>query len=188
MGYLPLIAGIAVFLGAHVFISFRETRTKLIERFGAMGYRGLFSLVALIGFVLIVIGWRAAPPDVVYVAPFWLTHVTAFLMWPAIVLLVAAYLPAGKMKGAVKHPMVTAVKLWAVAHLLSNGEVRSVLLFTAFLAWAVFDRVSLKRRGDNGPGMGPARNDFIAATVGTLAYALFAVYLHPILIGVAVVG
>ncbi|MEL6364091.1 MAG: NnrU family protein [Pseudomonadota bacterium] len=188
MGYLTLIAGIAIFVASHIFTTLRGPRQALIDRIGPLPYKALYSIVALIGFVLIVRGWRLAPADVLYVPPFWLTHVTAFLMWPAFVFLVAAYVPAGKIKGAVKHPMILAVKVWAFAHLLANGEVASLILFVSFLAWAVYDRISLKRRGDDGPGMGPARNDFIAAAVGTVAYAVFAVWLHPILIGVAAVG
>jgi len=188
MGYLMLVAGLAIFVAAHLIPAAPAFRARLVARLGETPYKGLNALASLAGFALIVYGWSAAPRDIVYVPPYWLRHVTLALMWPTMILLVAAYVPAGRIKAAVKHPMILAVKVWAFSHLLANGDVASLILFTTFLAWAVADRISLKRRGENGPPAGPLRNDAIAVLLGTAAYVVFAYWLHPLLIGVPAVS
>ena len=124
------ILGLIIFFGAHFFTALmRPQRDALIAKLGAMPFRGLYSLVSLAGFVLIILGWPNADATVLYSPPYFLRHVTFALMAISIILLVAAYAPAGRIAAAVKHPMLAGVKVWAFAHLLSNGEVRSVLLF-----------------------------------------------------------
>jgi uncharacterized membrane protein len=110
------------------------------------------------------------------------------LVWLAFIALVATYAPAGKIKGLLRHPMLVAVKLWALAHLLANGDLGSIILFGSLLAWAVWDRIAVKRRGDLGAPRVASFNtgDAIAIVVGTLA-AIAMVYLHPIIIGVPIV-
>src|SRR5438094_827616 len=184
MGLTIMILGLAVFLGSHTFITMRSARAALVARLGEWPYKGLFSLVSLAGLVLI--GWgfanyRAAGYINVWMPPAWTRHVTLLLVWPAIICVVAAYVP-GDIKRVLKHPMLVGVKLWAVAHLISNGDLGSIILFGSVLAWAVFDRVTLKRRTDPGAPPIPAggrRNDFLAIAVGTLTYFVLGWWFHP---------
>jgi len=180
--------GLAIFFGAHVFTMQRGARAGLVARLGEKPYKGLYSLVALAGFVLIILGWPSASADALYVTPYWLRHV-AFLLVPiGFVLLAAAYVPSGRIAAAAKHPMLAAVKIWAFAHLLVNGEVRSVALFGAFLAYAVVDRIAVKRRGEPTPPPGPVRNDLIAVGVGVAASAATFLWFHPAVLGVPLIG
>jgi uncharacterized membrane protein len=108
------------------------------------------------------------------------------LVWPAIVLIIAAYIP-GNIKRTLKHPMLAGIKLWALAHLIANGDLGSIILFATILAWAVFDRISLKRRTDAGGPPVPVGgwgNDVIAVAVGTLVYLALGFWFHPLVIGV----
>ena len=180
------LLGLVIFFGAHLFTGLaRGARAGLVAKLGEMPYKGLYSLVSLAGFVLIVIGWRTADASLVYAPPYWLRHVTYALMLIAFILLAAAYLPAGKIAGAAKHPMLAGVKIWAFAHLLSNGEVRSVILFGAFLAYGVIDRIAVKKRGEAGRPAGPVRNDVLTVIIGAVLYALVLFYAHKYIAGVA---
>ncbi len=180
------LLGLIVFFGAHLFTAFaRGSRAALIGKIGEGPYKGLYSLVSLAGFILIIIGWRGADASVLYATPAWTRHIVYLLTLLAFILLAAAYLPAGKIAGAAKHPMLAGVKLWAFAHLLVNGEVRSVILVGAFLAYGVIDRIAVKKRGDMGRAAGPAKNDVIAVVVGVLAFAAIAFYGHKYIAGVA---
>lgn len=182
------ILGLLVFFGAHVFVAFtRGARSRLTAKIGEGPYKGLFSLVAIIGLALIIIGWRGADASVLYSPPPFLRHVAYALMAIALVLIVAAYAPAGRIAHAVKHPMLAAVKIWTIAHLLVNGEVRSVILFGAFLLFAAADRIAVKRRGAPVPAAGPWRNDAVAVLIGAGAFAAILFYLHPFIAGVALV-
>ncbi|MDQ4060491.1 MAG: NnrU family protein [Pseudomonadota bacterium] len=182
-----LLVGLVLFLGAHLLPTFPEPRARLRGRLGEGPYRGLFSLVSLVGFALIVWGYSRAPFVGVWTPPVWTRHLALLLMIPAMILLVATYAPPGRIKAAVRHPMLAAVKIWAFAHLLANGDLASILLFGAFLAYAVYDRISVKHREARGEVTvrgGPARNDVYAVLGGLALYAVFAVWLHPLLIGV----
>jgi len=187
-----LALGLILFLGSHLLPTIPVLHDRLVAGLGKGPYRVLYSIVAAVGLVLIIWGYgqaRAAGPAVLYDPPTWLRHVTLLLMVPVFVLLVSAYLP-GRISAAVRHPMVTAVKLWAFAHLLANGDAASVLVFATFLAWGVVDRISLKRReaaARVSVQRGPIRNDIIAVCVGLLVYAAFVAHLHTWLIGVPVV-
>lgn len=186
---LVLIAGLLVFLGVHTFTTLRAPRAALIGRIGEGPYRGLYSLLAAVGLVLIVWGfglYRAHGWVQVWYPPAALRPVTYLLMWLAFIALAATYCPPGKIKSTLRHPMLVAVKTWALAHLLANGDLGALLLFGAFLAWAVYDRIAVKRRGDLGaPASGVTAGDGIAIAVGTLAFvAMFG--LHPWLIGVPI--
>ena len=175
-----------IFFGAHLFTAFaRGARSALIRKIGAGPYKGTYSLVSLAGFVCIVLGWRTADASVLYTTPEWTRHFVYLLVLIAFILLAAAYAPAGKIAASVRHPMLAAVKLWAFAHLLVNGEVRSVILFGAFLAYAVVDRIAVKRRDAPTRAAGPARNDIIAVVVGVAAYAFVALFAHRYIAGVA---
>ncbi|HEY1312059.1 MAG TPA: NnrU family protein, partial [Pseudolabrys sp.] len=157
MGLGVLILGLIVFLGAHTFITFRDARTAAIARFG-LGYRALFALVALAGLALIVYGYgqyRSHDWIQVWSPPAFMRHVTVGLMLFAVVFFTAAFIPS-HVKTKLKHPMLAGVKTWALAHLLSNGDLGSILLFGAFLAWGVYARIAAKRRGDLGATKAPA--------------------------------
>jgi uncharacterized membrane protein len=193
MGLLVMIVGLVLFLGAHGLTTRRKLRARLIESWGEGGYKVGYSLVSLLGLVFIVWGfahYRAAGMIELWYPPKVLKHITVALMLPAVILVVAAYI-RGRIYTAVKHPMLTGVKLWAAAHLLANGDLGGIVLFGAFLGWAVFDRISLKHRADaGGPPIpvGGLGNDLIAVVVGVVAYLALAFAFHPVVIGVPVIG
>ena len=187
-----LILGLAVFLGVHsISIVSPGLRNRALARLGEGAWKGLYGLISLIGFVLIVYGFGLArrAPIVLYAPPHWMRHVAFLLMLPVFPLLFAAYLP-GRIRTAAKHPMLAAVKFWAFAHLLANGLLADVLLFGGFLAWAVLDRISLKRRAPQAQRTAPAGrfNDAIAVVLGLAAYAAFIGWAHVRLFGVSPLG
>lgn len=184
-----LIAGLVLFLGIHSLSIINEPlRNRLQSSLGEGPFKGLYSVIALIGLVLIVVGYGAArlEPTVLYTPPGWLRHLAMLLLIPVFPLLFAAYLP-GRIKTTLKHPMLVAVKLWALAHLLANGMLHDVLLFGTFLAWAVVDRISLKRRPQRATPTLPAgkANDIIAVVAGLTVYVVTVVWAHQWLIGVS---
>ncbi len=187
-----LIAGLVVFLGAHsVSIVAPGWRNRMAVSLGELRWKGLYGFISLVGFVLLVKGYALArlEPTVLWIPPAGMRHATLLLMLPVFPLLLATYLP-GRIRTATKHPTLVAVKLWALAHLLANGMLADVILFGAFLAWAVADRISLKRRAPRPVPAAPSSraNDAIAVVGGLVLYAAFALWLHPLLIGVAVAG
>jgi uncharacterized membrane protein len=187
---LILIVGIIVFLGAHTFTAMRAPRAALIARVGAGPYRGLHSLVSAIGLLLIIWGfslYREGGLIPVWTPPEGMRHLTILLMWFAFVSLACMNPAPGRIRGWLRHPMLVAVKIWALAHLLVNGDAGGMLLFGALLAWAVFDRIAVKRRGDAGaPRISRfTRADALAIGVGTVAFVVM-IFLHPVLIGVPV--
>jgi len=193
MGLTVEIIGLIVFLGAHVFVSMRGEREALIKRLGRGPYLGLFSLVSIIGLVLIGYGfarYRAEGMILLWYPPAWTRQIVVVLMWPASIAIVAAYIP-GDIKRVLKHPMLVGVKLWAFAHLCANGDVGGIILFGSVLVWAVYDRITLKRRSDPGAPPIPAggrRNDIIAIVVGTILYLALGFVFHPIVIGLPAFG
>src|SRR6266508_1220536 len=193
MGLVVLVSGLVLFLGPHAFVSMRAQRASLIGRYGEGTYKVLFSFIALVGLTLIGVGfarYRAFGWIDVWYPLTWTRHLAIALMWPAVVLVVAAYIP-GHIKRTTKHPMLAGVKLWAFAHLIANGDVGSIVLFGSILVWAVFDRISLKHRTDPGaPPMpvGGLTNDLLAVIVGTIVYLALAFVFHPAIIGVPVFG
>jgi uncharacterized membrane protein len=187
-----LIVGLILFLGIHsVSIVNAQWRDGMVARMGQARWQGLFALVAVTGFVLIVWGYGLArqAPVVVYVPPAWLRHLSMLLLVFVFPLFLAAYLP-GRIQRVTKHPMLVATKLWAVAHLLANGMLADVVLFGAFLAWAVADRISLKRRVPLAVPSAPASrwNDLIAVVAGLGLYLAFVFGAHLWLIGVSPMG
>ena len=193
MGLLVMIAGLVVFLGAHTLTTQRELRARIIASTGEGTYKILYSLVSAVGLALIVWGfarYRATGWIDVWNPPVAMKHITVALMLPAVILVVASYI-RGRIYATLKHPMLAGIKLWAAAHLLANGDLGSIILFGSFLAWAVFDRISLKRRTDaGGPPIpiGGVSNDLIAVVVGVVAYLALAFAFHPVVIGVPVMG
>ncbi|HOV03579.1 MAG TPA: NnrU family protein [Kaistiaceae bacterium] len=188
-----LIIGLILFLGVHMVPAFPDLRRALHDRLGEGAYKGLFSLASLVGLAVLIWGYglaRAAGPAILWEPPAFLRHIEHLLMLIAFIVLTAAYVP-GRIKAKLRHPMLVAVKTWAFAHLLVNGDAASILLFGAFLAWAVFDRISVARRERAGllPAqlpVGPVKNDIIAVAVGTLVFLAFFFKLHIWLIGVPV--
>jgi uncharacterized membrane protein len=189
MGLVILIVGLVLFLGVHTLTAFRQTRQALVDRFGLGAYKAIYSIVAVFGVLIAGYGfglYRATGWIDVWHPPTWMRHLSVLLVWPAIVFMAAAYSP-GRIKVALKHPFLVGVKLWALAHLLANGDLGSIVLFGAVLAWAVFDRISLKRRTDPGAPpipVGGLQNDVIAVAGGTIVYILLALYFHPYVVGV----
>jgi uncharacterized membrane protein len=187
---ITLVAGLVVFLSAHSVRVFADDwRAARIDAMGEQRWKLVYSLVSIVGFVLIVYGYGQArhAPVVLYTPPVWTRHLAALLTLPAFVLVAAAYVRGTRIKARVGHPMVLGVKVWAFAHLLANGTLADVILFGSFLAWAVVDYLAARRR-DRVAGVtyasGPVSRDLIAVGAGGLAWALFGFVLHGPLIGV----
>lgn len=194
MGLNILILGLAVFLATHVFVSFREARASVIERVGLPLYRSLFAIVSLVGLALIIWGYaqyRAHGLVQLWSPPAFMRHITIGLVFFAAIFIVAAFFPS-HIKTRLKHPMLAGVKAWALAHLLSNGDLGSVLLFGTFLAWGVYARIAAKRRGDIGAAATPApdgwTSDVIVVALGTAIFLALGFWFHPYVIGVPVFG
>ena len=192
--YLYLMAGLLLFLGVHSTRVFADDwRKQTRERLGALPFKGIYSLISLAGFLLLVWGYSVArqQPVLLWNPPVAMRHVAALLTLFAFVLLAAAYVPGNQIKARLHHPMVLGVKVWALAHLLANGTLADVLLFGAFLVWAIV-LFAASRRRDRREHMVYARGSTgatgITAAVGVLAWAAFALWLHRVLIGVAPFG
>lgn len=182
-----LLLGLILFFGVHsVSIVNDPWRNRMAARMGEWTWKGLYALVSIVGLALIVWGYGIAriAPVLVYTPPGWLRPVAMVLLVPVFPLLLATYLP-GRIQAAAKHPMLAATQLWAVAHLLANGMLANVLLFGAFLVWAVLDRISMKHRTQRPiPGVPPSpANDLVAVVGGLALYAAFVLWLHGWLIG-----
>jgi uncharacterized membrane protein len=185
-----LIIGLVVLLGTHsVSIVAPAWRDSMAARLGEVRWKRLYSLASIAAFVVMVHGCSLAQknPAVLYTPTAWMRHLSLLVMLPAFPLLLSAYFP-GRIKAAVKHPMLAATQVWAFAHLLANGTLADVLLFGGFLAWAVADRVSVGRRPVRAiPGAPPRGfNDVIAIVAGLVLYVVFAHWAHARLFGVAI--
>ena len=189
-----LLLGLVVFLGAHsVRIVAEPWRQRRIAQMGPGAWKGVFSLASIAGLSLVVWGYglaRAVPVEL-WSPPVWTRHLSSLLTLAAFVLLAAAYVPRNRIRAAVGHPMVAGVKLWALAHLLANGRLADVVLFGAFLAWAVFDfwaaRARDRARGVV-PVVGSVSGDLATLVLGVGAALVFALWLHAPLIGVRPFG
>jgi uncharacterized membrane protein len=186
-----LIAGLIVFLGVHsVAIIAPAWRDATAARLGERTWKGLYSLASIASFVLLIWGYGVArmDPVVLYTPPASLRWLTALIMLPVFPLLLAPYFP-GRIKAALKHPLLAAVKFWALAHLLSNGTLADLLLFGGFMFWAVADRISFKRRVQRPLKAAPQSrfNDAIAIAAGLVLYVVFMRWLHVRWIGVSAI-
>jgi uncharacterized membrane protein len=195
MGILILIIGLILFLGAHTFVTARQARAAAMTRLGR-AYWPIFAIVSVIGVILIAWGfgmYRHSGWIDIWQPPAFLRHITIGLMWPATILVLAAYLP-GHIKAWTKHPMLAGVKTWAFAQLLSNGDLGSILLFGSFLAWGVYARIAVKRREAAGEITNTRMvdrgwtNDAIVLVLGTFIYLALGYVFHPVFIGVPVFG
>jgi uncharacterized membrane protein len=193
MGLLVMTLGLVVFLGVHIVTTQRELRAAIIASSGESAYKIGYSLLSVAGLAMIVWGfahYRATGWIDIWNPPRAFKHVALALMLPAVIMVVASYI-RGRIYSTLKHPMLTGVKLWAASHLLANGDIGSIILFGSFLGWAVFDRISLKRRADAGAPpipVGGATNDLIAVAVGVVVYLALTFVFHPVVIGVPLVG
>lgn len=193
MGLSVLVLGLLVFLATHVFVSMRGARAAAVARVGIGVYRALFSLASIVGLVLIVWGFADYRADGgwidVWAPPAFTRHITVLLMLFAVIFLTAAFFPS-HIKARLKYPMLTSVKTWALAHLISNGDLGSILMFGTFLGWAVFARISAKKRSDEVMPVAPAgyTNDIIVVVLGIVVYLALGFVFHPIFIGVPVFG
>lgn len=191
---LVLIFGLLVFLGVHSTRIFAESqRTALLARFGESGWKGLYSLLSLLGFALIVWGFGLAreQPQWLWTPPVWTRHLAALLTLLSFVLFVAAYVPGNRIKTRLKHPMLLGVKVWALAHLLANGKLADVLLFGSFLLWAVLCFRAARQRDRAALTVyqpGRLAPTLLTVIIAALAWAGFAFWAHGALIGVRPFG
>lgn len=185
-----LILGLIVFLGIHSVRIFADGwRTRMIARIGTNGWKGLYALTSIAGFVLIVWGFGLArqQPELLYTPPQFFKHLNALFTLAAFVLVAAAYVPRNHVKAAVGHPMLAGVKLWAFGHLIATGFLHDVVLFGTFLVWAIVDFIISRRRdrlaGTTYPA-GMLSGDLITVAIGGVAWAIFAFWLHTRWVGV----
>ena len=189
-----LIAGLIIFLGLHsVRIVADGWRSRKLAQWGEGAWKGVFSVLSIAGFALIVWGYGQARLQtvVLWVPPVATRHIAATLMLLAMILLVAAYVPGNAIKAKLHHPMILGVKTWALAHLLANGNLADVLLFGSFLAWAVVDFISSRKRDRAAGTVYPAGKTLptvITVVLGLVVYGAFVLVLHKWLIGVPVFG
>lgn len=185
-----LILGLIVFLGVHsIGIVADEWRSQKIAQMGELKWKVIYSLLSLVGLLLVIWGYAqaTAAPNLLWKPPTWTRHLTMLLMIPAFILLVATYLPGSRIKAAAGHPMLLGVKIWALAHLLTNSTLADVILFGSFLVWSVVDFATCRRR-DRRKGItrsaGSVQGDVLVSLVGIACWVVFAFYLHGLLIGV----
>jgi uncharacterized membrane protein len=191
---LWLVLGLVLFLGSHSVRIFADGwRQQTIARLGEQAWKGTYALVSLAGFALLVWGFGQArlTPEPLWFPPLPMRHIAGLLTLMALIFLVAAYVPGNAIKARLHHPMVLSVKVWALAHLLANGRLADVVLFGAFLLWAIADFRSLRQR-DRAAGTtypaGKAVPTVITVVVGLAAWAGFAFWGHAWLIGVSPLG
>ena len=185
-----LVAGLIVFLGIHSLRVFADGwRGRVIAKLGEKPWKGLFALVSLLGLVLIIWGFGQArmTPEFLYSPALWLRHLNSLLTLIALILVAAAYVPKNHLKARLGHPMLLGVKVWAFGHLLATGFLRDVVLFGAFLVWAIV-LYAVSRRRDRAAGTtypaGTIAGDIGAVVAGIVIWAAFTFWLHTLLIGV----
>jgi uncharacterized membrane protein len=189
-----LIVGLVLFLGIHSLrIVANDWRAQTIARMGEKPFKGVYSLLSIAGFVLIVWGFGVAreTPVMLWMPPKGMRHAASLLTLIAFVLLAAAYVPANAIKARFHHPMVLAVKTWALAHLLANGSLAHVVLFGSFLLWGVLCFIAARRRDRAQNTVYPAglaKGTVTALVVGGAAWVVFALWLHGVLIGIRPFG
>ena len=191
---LMLTLGLAAFIALHLVPANPALRADLRDRMGPSAYLLVFSILSLISLIMIGVGYGEAHGQgrgnmQLWFTPPFMRHITMALMLPAFILLASAYIPS-RIRTAVQHPMLAAIKIWALAHLLVRGDLASLVLFGGLLAYAVVDRISVKKRSAMGPlgaTAGTARGDVMAVLIGGFAYLIILVWGHAALIGVPIV-
>lgn len=187
---LILILGLILFLGMHSVRIYAEPwRNAQVRKRGLPTWQGIYSIISLVGFLLILWGYRDArlATAILWHPPVWTKYLAALLTLPAFILFISFYIPGSKIKAIIGNPMIVGVKLWATAHLISNGSVVNIILFGAFLFWAILDFRTARRR-DKAEGVTYAfvgySRDVMATIIGVIAWGVFAFYLHGLWIGV----
>lgn len=185
-----LIIGVVLFIVTHTVRSIAPGfRSAMIEKMGVNGWRGAHSVASTVSLAVMIYGYVIAPTVNVWFPPVWTAHIAVTLMLIAMICLVAGLLPAGHVVVKTKHPMVLSIKIWAFAHLVANGDLASIILFGALLAWAVFMRIALKRRQRAGElvlrPFVSSRNDILALVIGLVVWLAFLLKLHEWLFNVA---
>ncbi|MDF1764092.1 MAG: NnrU family protein [Oleibacter sp.] len=194
-----LVFGLLLFLGMHSSrMLFPTVRNIVIENAGKLAWKGIYSLISIAGLIMIIVGYGQArqAPVWIWYPPLWLNHATALLMLFSFVFLVATYIPRNHIKAAVGHPMLLAVKIWAVAHLLSNPTLADSLLFGGFLLWALLlfkyckneDRAAMLNNSAENKPKAKLWLTLLTVITGVAGYVVFALVLHKMLIGVAPFG
>lgn len=190
-----LVLGLVLFLGLHSTRIFAEGwRTRTMESFGEKEYKLLYSVLSIAGFALLVWGYGLARHNPVILwnqPPVWTRHLASLLTLIAFVLLVAAYVPGNAIKAKLRHPMILGVKVWALAHLVANNTLADLVLFGSFLVWAVLDYRAVRRRERTLATVitqGPMSRTMLTVVVGVVAWAVFAMWAHRVLIGVSPLG
>lgn len=190
-----LVLGLVLFLGLHSTRILAEGwRTRTMESFGEKQYKLLYSVLSIAGFALLAWGYGLARHDPVILwnqTPVWTRHLASLLTLLAFVLLVAAYVPGNAIKAKLRHPMILGVKVWALAHLVANNTLADLVLFGSFLAWAVLDYRSARRRDRTLATVvtqGSMSRTVLTVVVGVVAWAVFAMWAHRVLIGVSPLG
>lgn len=185
---VAFLGGLLIFLGIHsVRIFAPHVRERFVGAYGEGRWKGAYSLVAILSLIWMITGYQEAKIVLgfVWAPPVWTRHLAVVLMLFALIALVAANVPS-KIKAALKHPMLVSVKVWALAHLLANGLGVHLVLFGAFLVWAVADRISVKRRGEPDPVAPDGwRGDIITVVIGTGLWVALLLWLHEWLFGIA---
>ena len=183
---LILLAGMVIFIGIHIVPWFPDTRQRLAERYGEMGYKGRFSVIAFAGLGLIIYGKAVADFVPLWQPPTWGSHVTVAIMLPALILFPAADMP-GHIRRILRHPMLIGILLWSGAHLLANGDMASALLFGGFFVYALLDLISVNRRNKvKGSKPPQLKFDVIAAVAGIILYVLL-IKFHAVLFRMPVI-
>lgn len=180
-----LIAGLVIFFGVHAIPMIPALREKIVSRIGLNPYKGIFSLISLAGFALIVVGKMRAPFEILWFPDMWWVEASKMLMLPAFILIVSAYIPSDIGK-SVKHPMSLGVGLWAISHLIANGDMATTILFCSFLVYAILSAGSANSRGMvNSPKKTSAGLNMLVLVVAGVAYALVGLF-HESLFGVKI--
>ncbi len=184
-----LILGLIVFFGIHLVPVVPGARANAVQAIGEMPFKIAFSIASVLGLVLIIWGYGAAQNAnvILWEPPVWTRHLATLFMLFAMIAIAAAYVPS-RIRDVLRHPMLVAIKIWAFAHLLANGDLISLLLFGSFLAYAVVDRISVKRRGALGPlgaKSGGLTGDIAAVAIGVAGYLFLLFYGHAWLFGYA---
>jgi len=180
-----LLVGIILFFSIHAIPMLPNVKTALLGRLGENRFKGIFSLFAIAGFVTIIFGMGEAPVQPLWTPPYWAHYVTNLAMPVAFCLLVAAYVPSN-IRRIIRNPMLSAVLLWSVAHLASNGDLASMLLFGSFGIFSIADIISVNRRSTAvAAAKKPAYFDGLVIVAGLIAFWLVRYY-HQSLFGVAV--
>ena len=188
-----LIVGILIFLGIHFFATLRGPRAALISKYGLERYKIFYSVIAIVGLAVIIWGfgvYRSEGMIQIWDPPRWTRHLAMPLVWIAFIALASRRIPMpSRIRGLLRHPTLVAIKSWALAHLLVNGDLGGMLLFGSFLAFGVYDRIAVNKRGDGGAPLieNFASGDLVAIGAGTALFGIL-LFLHPLLFGVSVLG